>query len=517
MKKLSILILTLLGITTTNGVITLPNIITSNFVLQGEKTARVWGTSTCSSVEVLLKRQDDNTIVRGGSVNTLVDGSWVFEMENLPISTDYHYIDMTDCGGTVSVYNVYIGEVFICSGQSNMEWGMRDSNGGSSVSMGLYPHLRVYTAERLERNTEQLNINSRESVRWSSSESSNAGAKTANAYPSAVCYFMAQYIYDVFEGTVPIGIVSASRGGAKIQQFMSPTARVDTTCGGAVNVINSITYDSDPFNVDNSVFWYGMLEPFLTMGMRSFIWYQGEGDSTLPDYYACAINSFVADVRTRNNDPYLPFYSVGLAGYNADADWGKMRESMKTPLVVGGYFTYITNADLGDRGDIHPVHKQDTGHRLASAILYQEFEKDVAPFGPNFIWDTEANKFTYATLNGKQYLRLYFENSKAMYFGGTKDCNTCCDTDSPFVIYSDIQSKWLRVPVADTIIETPYVYIDYQATTNVASTSNTVGLRIMYENFPQCALYSDFGCFTKEIAGESFTYPNPYNVGANIA
>eukprot|EP00750_Incisomonas_marina_P009528 INCI16034.8.p1 GENE.INCI16034.8~~INCI16034.8.p1 ORF type:complete len:299 (+),score=45.40 INCI16034.8:242-1138(+) len=262
----------------------LPNAISSNMVLQRAPLApRLWGWDTAgAAVSVEL----DGTAVAHGTAD--VNGSWVIELPEQKAGNGHSIIITGSGGSNATLTNIAFGDVFLCSGQSNMEFSTNDAfNATEEIADSVnYPDLRLYTIKDTAADTPQYDGVSKAPYQWGVS-GPNAFVPvggSAFSYFSATCYFFGRDLYKSLDGKVPIGLVASDWGGQTVEAFSSPDALADTTCGGTVPNGTGPAFDAVAFAKQEAIrdgpepnpgptqLWFGQIYPFLHMRFAGATW-----------------------------------------------------------------------------------------------------------------------------------------------------------------------------------------------------------------------------------------------------
>ena len=238
-------------------------------------------------------------------------------------------------GGTsVRAREILVGDVWLCSGQSNMEMQVeRALNSYNEVKAANDPLLRLVTVPRATAETPERATAT--PLRWNAVTPETLGAF------SAVCYYMARALRASQE--VPVGAIAASWGGTKIVPWLA---------GGAIN--------------------NGMIAPIAQYGVKGIAWYQGESDVGSEGYRE-RLRELMSGWRTQFRQPDMPFLVVGLANFGPHAtrpvtsSWAELREEQRLAVAGDAHAALIPAFDVGERSDIHPANKQAVGQRLALA------------------------------------------------------------------------------------------------------------------------------------------------------
>ena len=260
--------------------LTLSNVFTSGMVLQREPaSARIWGNGPVgSAVSVAVDSED--------AVSTTCDASGYWIVALPPHSAGLgHVLVITGEGGSLTLSDVSFGDVYLCSGQSNMQINLNFSWGGAEAiaNASHYPHMRLFNAFQTNSDT-PLNTSSRSFTQWlpPSVDSLTCGPGCIWNQFSAVCWYAGRDIYEVVnrrnDTVVPIGLLHASYGGTVVESWTSPDA--NAKCGP----IPDNPPGSNPVGQNNASACYNaMIHPLLPMQFAGVLWYQGQS-STSPSY-----------------------------------------------------------------------------------------------------------------------------------------------------------------------------------------------------------------------------------------
>lgn len=415
MRRILLALPILLGFTfTLQAEVKLPSIFSDNAVLQADKKIPVWGWAKPGEVVTVsignTKASDD---ANG-------DGRWQVELG--PFSAKKSVtIQVSGKNNKLTIKNVLIGEVWLCSGQSNMAWTVSKSNNfEKEKAEAKYPQIRMFKVANNPKPTPQDQVNGS----WIVCSPETVGGFTASGY------FFGRKIHKALN--VPVGLINSSVGGTaveawtsmdvqandpKLKSMFSPWRKMEAAYNEAdakakyeqalakwkekavgarkagkrpprrprapVQPTLDRNYPSNLFN--------GMINPIVGYSIRGAIWYQGERNARTVEtatLYRYQLPLMIKDWRTRWNQGEFPFFWVQLPNFKKRSDdpsavtsWAVMRESMADALRVSNSGMAIT-IDVGEAGNIHPKNKQDVGKRLAHLALARVYEKDVADSGP---------------------------------------------------------------------------------------------------------------------------------------
>lgn len=275
------------------------------------------------------------------------------------------------------IKDVIVGEVWLCSGQSNMAFGASSSSGyKQEVANPVGSRLRNFS---VKRNSSKEPLSELEgSWRYASANEIK--------YFSGVAYFFGKKV--LMETNRPVGLIKAAWGGTDISAWMDWQAlsEVPTALKRAKN--KDAKTPSKRERVKPTRLYNAMIHPFIPYALSGVIWYQGERASNWPEDYAQLTRSLVKQWRRDFEFPEMPFYWCNLANYraknpdpNAKSSWALVREQQTLALDVPHTGQAIL-IDVGEAGNIHPVNKKTPGERLAAIALAKVYGKKIPFAGP---------------------------------------------------------------------------------------------------------------------------------------
>ncbi len=371
--------------------IELPSFISHNMVLQQQSDVPFWGwIKTGKKVTVNCSWDNKDVVAIAGK-----DGKWKVEVKTPEAGGPYSITINDD-----TIKNVMIGEVWVCSGQSNMQWALDNTDGGlEEIEKAAYPKIRFFYAAR------QLGDNPQDNCYGNWVECS---PKTARTF-SAVAYYFGRKIYK--ELNVPIGLIHTSWGGSSAEAWIKKEVLEE-------DPDYQIYFDRQKERVLNAQpgilpldqrspcrLYNAMIHPFIQFAIRGVIWYQGEANTGEALLYEKLFPTLITNWRDDWQQGDFPFYFVQLAPYNYDVPMvgALVRDSQRKSLSVPKTGMAVT-MDIGNPSDIHPRNKLDVGERLALWALAKDYGKNNIVFsGPLYkTMQIEKNK-----------VRIYFD-----YTGG---------------------------------------------------------------------------------------------------
>ena len=350
----------------------------SGMVLQAGQGHLVWGYHASSTSTILSLQRDGEEVVEV-EVQVEADGSWRAEVPGQAPGTGYS-LRVTSGQQELHLEELSFGEVWVCSGQSNMEFAMSGVLEAEQeiAASARYTQVRFAKVALVTAGEEMGDLWGGLAIPWSS-----PGDQEALAQFSAVCFLYGRMLYDQLE--VPIGLVEAAWGGTSIETWMSEQARA--ACG-----LNKLPDYGAGIQNEESQCWHAMLAPLTRITIRGALWYQGETNvyNENRDLYACAISSMLEDWRAvwssrSTTNATFPFGFVQLGSFNEqvsdnnpNSDWSLVRwhqtgdhGSVPNTLLPNTFMAAAmdTHDPSSPWGVIHPRDKLTVAQRLAWAGL----------------------------------------------------------------------------------------------------------------------------------------------------
>jgi sialate O-acetylesterase len=380
-KKLAFLSLSILFITfNLFSQVTLPKILGHNMVLQQKKEVAIWGTAAPGEkITVDFAGQNKTTVAD----NT---GKWMVKLK--PMKASFSPREMTIKGtNTIVLKNILVGEVWLCSGQSNMEYAMRKYSKFDTAVKGYKPpeddlntannlNIRIFLDRRKYMDP------SPEHLGWDS-----AMRKPLVDF-SAVGYYFAKDLYAKLH--VPIGMISAAVPGSRIEPWIQASKMEITPKMKNGKTLEKLSADGG----DPGKFYDTMIQPLIPFALKGMLWYQGESNCFLNENirYAYKFKTLIESWRTDWNDQKMPFYFVQIAPYNYSASKDRplsnetlpeFWEAQRLALHLKNTNT-IAITDLVDSiADLHPGYKWEVGRRLSLVAANKAYgQKNVVYSGP---------------------------------------------------------------------------------------------------------------------------------------
>jgi len=364
--------------TSVSAEVKLPNIIGNDMVLQREMPVPIWGWAD-SGEEVTVTFAGQSKTAKPGK-----NGKWMVKLSALKANSKPATLTIKG-SNEIKLENILVGEVWICSGQSNMEWSIRSSmNAKEEIAASDHPGIRLFNVpghKTHPKPQQRLAI----PTEW------KVCKPDTSANFSAVGYYFGRRLHK--ELGVPVGLVGSNWGGTRIEPW--------TTLAGFESVselskeaekVKSYKADTKVGGGSPSAIYNQMVHPLAPFAMRGGIWYQGESNGGEHMSYYHKKHALVNGWRKVFQNKDLAFYWVQLANFQnpgtnpAGGDgWAKIREAQTKALDIPhtGMAVAIDLADAHNPRDIHPRNKQDVGGRLAQWALHQTYDKkNLVPTGP---------------------------------------------------------------------------------------------------------------------------------------
>ncbi len=381
----------------------LPALFNDHMVLQQQHANPVWGWDT-PGTEVTVRFAGQNKTAQAGQ-----DGKWTVKLDPLPANAEPAVLEVKGSSQR-QIKDVLVGEVWVCSGQSNMRWTVSNSwDSDLEIASAKHPLIRLLNVPNVGTQEPQSDFNAEWQV---------CTPETGGAF-SGVGFFYGRLLHQILD--VPVGLINNAWGGSAAEawvrrdllendprfqsliadwqqqetQLTSEQARASHEKAFAAWKAQAdeakkagrpfatrapqspeqiLAGNKRPGNIYN-----GVLLPSIGYGIKGVIWYQGESNASRAHEYGQLFPFMIEHWRKEWQQGDFPFYWVQLADFRAevsepgDSDWAELRESQtKTQQAIpnGGQAVII---DLGEANDIHPKNKRDVAERLARITLARDY------------------------------------------------------------------------------------------------------------------------------------------------
>ena len=358
MKKIFLLLATIMVVMGIQAKVTLPKIFSDGMVMQRETNANLWGEAKASSnVKITTSWDNKSYVVRSDS-----NGKWKTSVKT-PKAGGPFSITFSD-GEKLTINNILIGEVWICSGQSNMEMPMKGyknqpvDNAVEDILHSKDSNLRLFT---VKRNSKFKPV---DDVTGNWNEANPASVRNF----SATAYYFGRELRRSLD--VPVGLIVAAWGGSACEAWMTadwlkafPDAKIPAS-----------EEDIKSKNRTPTVLYNGMLHPLIGFSMRGVIWYQGEDNVTRFSTYADMLTTMIGGWRSVWKQGDFPFYFCQIAPYdykliNYTVNSAFLREQQSKAELMNQNCGMAVLMDVGMDFGIHPRKKYQAGMRLALLAL----------------------------------------------------------------------------------------------------------------------------------------------------
>ncbi len=404
MKYRVALLALLLACATALADVRLPAVFSDHMVLQQGMAVPVWGwADEGESVKVHFRNQDVTTIARGGK--------WMVRLKRLKAGGP----DVMTIAGKnrIELKDVLVGEVWVCSGQSNMEWRLKQSyQSESDIAQSANPKIRLLTVQKARSDQPLDDVK----ATWT-----ECGPGSVPDF-SAVGYYFGRSLQKA--RIVPVGLIHTSWGGSPAEVWMSDgalkarpeyssifesyseamkryeaekvrfeQARKNPDAGSNTPALRAPRTPWKPTELYNA-----MIHPLIPYAIKGAIWYQGEANAGRARQYRTLFPDMIRNWRNDWQEGDFTFLLVQLAPWDKDkkrtleqiggtpveSDWAELREAqlLTTKSVPKVGMAVIT--DIGDKDNIHPTKKQPVGERLALAARAIAYGEKLVSSGPVF-------------------------------------------------------------------------------------------------------------------------------------
>lgn len=334
-----------------------------HMVLQRDQRICVWGTADPGArISVSIASQRVATRVDA-------DGHWKAYLQ--PVSAGGPYtLSASDDGKRIALSDVLFGDVWLCSGQSNMQMPVKECvDNERQAALESHPNLRLCTVGKGWNAKPQYSAD----IHWRV-----CVPDTAQDFSAVGYFFVSELVTDKALDQVPIGVIDSSFGG--------------TTCEGwipepALTAFKPDELHESMFNIKPSMLYNGMIAPLRGAMFKGVVWYQGESNSGHPDTYPRLLSTMISEWRKSFAEPDLPFFIVQLPDYASQWDgyyWPWEREAQAKVVQTTEHTTLVVGINTTDGFDLHPHTKFEIGRRVALAVRSAVYNEHIAASGPTF-------------------------------------------------------------------------------------------------------------------------------------
>jgi sialate O-acetylesterase len=467
--------------------VTLPAVLSDGVVLQRGMPIHVWGMAASGeNVRVTLNHQSKNTVADFA-------GRWHIYLA--PESAGGPYELTVKGENEIVLHDVLIGDVWVASGQSNMEFPMEGWYGtprdaAAEIPKANFPAIHLLHVEKAYAD-HPLNDLSKP-AKWTP-----CTPESVRQF-SAVAYYFAKELEN--REKVPIGIVETAWGGTVAETWVSldglssnpglmpifanrahmADLQIDTDlvapheeelkkAARAKGLPEPLfAWHPDPHSWEPAALYNAMIAPLTPYAIRGVIWYQGESNSALEraPHYGELFQTLIRDWRNHWVIGDFPFLYVQISAFKSDAleDWAPVRDAQRKTLELTNTAMAVT-IDIGNPDDVHPTDKLDVGLRLALAARVLSYGERLEYSGPIFRQVTRE----------EHGLRLWFDHAQSLKPGSKGLCGFQVAAANGRYAPADARIEGTQIAVSSTQVETP------------------VSVRYAWENSPECPFFNQAG------------------------
>ena len=364
-RKLNLILLALALVTAIPAMadVRLPKIFTDNMMFQRERPVRVWGWAGADEAVIVTMSK------KSAKTKADTNGLWSVELPSLKAGENLQ-LEVKGTN-TLTFKNIIIGDIWVCSGQSNMEMSLGGCLGAADeIKAADFPKIRRIKFNHVQSAKPEMEAPT--STPWQVCAPGNVSGFTA------VGFYFAREIHQ--KTGVPIGIVDVNWGGTPIEPWV------------AAEGIELVT------ELKRGAGWSGMynamIHPLVKLPIKGALWYQGESNGGEGESYYHKMRALIGGWRKQWGQGDFPFYFVQLANFQAATEdpaggdgWAKHREAQRKSLTVPntGMAVITDTVPLAEAGDIHPRNKYDVGMRLTRWARNRDYgQKKLEVSGPLF-------------------------------------------------------------------------------------------------------------------------------------
>lgn len=470
--------------------VAMTSVFGDNMVLQREINIPVWGTADPGE-RITVSIDDNEAKTTAGN-----DGHWLVKLDIMSAGGPFK---MTVKGkNSITFTNVMVGEVWVCSGQSNMQWPIKNQkNVENDVASANYPNIRFFTVDRVTKQTPQYEFSGKKPM-WTV-----CTPETVVPF-SAVAYFFGRQMHR--ELGIPVGLIHSSWGGSPAESWTTRESLVtdpelDPILVRWIDIIEKYPYAKQQYDKElaewnkakaegkqvssmprpplgpehfhyPSCLYNAMISPLLPYGIGGVIWYQGESNAGRAFQYRKLFPTMIRDWRMAWKQGDFPFLFVQLANFRqtvpepGDSDWAELREAQLMTLSLPNTAMAVA-IDIGEADNIHPQNKQEVGRRLALGAYKVAFNMDIVHSGPLY--------HSMYVGNGKIHLRFTETGSGLIAKGGNPLKGFAIAGKNRDFVWADAKIEGNEVVVWSDEVPDP------------------VAVRYAWANNPVCNLYNREG------------------------
>ena len=361
MKKLILAVVAVLLSWGASATIVLPKVLGSNMVLQQNSEVNLWGKADANkkvTITVSWQKGKIQTVADG-------DGKWAVKVATPAASWDKHTITISD-GEAVTLEDILIGDVWVTSGQSNMEMPVKGWNGQPVENANEYIYSAAKYADKIRLFTVQ------KARSYNADKEDCDGGEWQKASPASVANMSAVgylFAYNLIESVnIPLGIITSNWGGTRIESWMPMSALKEILTPEQLEAKHNTS-------IKPTELYCAMIAPIRNFTARGFLWYQGCSNLHDESHYDVMMARMVKQWREDwgDKDNSMPFYYAMIAphsyGNSRGFDYPEFVECQLRALEQIPNSAMAGNTDAADEFCIHPAKKNEIAQRMAAFAL----------------------------------------------------------------------------------------------------------------------------------------------------
>jgi sialate O-acetylesterase len=383
-------------ITSNFGGLKIPRVFSNHMVLQRDLAIPVWGTANAGETITVKIGTTSN------HCRVLDDGSWRLLLPGLKAGGPFSMEITTDKGERLTINDILVGEVWLCAGQSNMEFPFnRSASAKADLPMVENSRIRLFNLKGI-KNTDAVKWDSASlekinRLQFFNGQWESCSAETVKEF-SAVGYYFGEEMHKALN--IPIGIIQITVGGAPAEAFIDRKSLefhpqlVDILSNWRKNdmiqdwcreradlntALNTNAQQRHPF--EPAYIFESAISTIAPFAIKGIIWYQGESNAHNLELHELILPTLVQSWRNAWNVPQLPFLFAQLSSLDRPS-WPSFRDSQRKLSESISHCGMVVTSDLGDSLDVHPTRKKEVGKRFSLLALHNVYHKSIKASGP---------------------------------------------------------------------------------------------------------------------------------------
>ena len=421
---------------TAEASVVLPKVLSSNMVLQRDKPVAIWGFATAGTNVIVKFAGQSKASITGEN------GKWMVSLDPLIASFEPRDMKISTAYSDTVLKNILVGEVWLCGGQSNMEYPMkRELKKYAPPTRGL-DYSQIEWVNGGSKKIRLMQVEKVNSLPDCTSKGWVECSDSTLAPFSAVGYFFGKNIQEELD--VPVGVISSNWGGSRIERWTPASAYENSPVFAAEAAEKPVKIN----NIDAGLHFNSMIAPLGPYTLRGFIWYQGESNAMIHDTRYVEETQLMLDSwRKVFNNPDAPLYFVQIAPYYYSKRKDKLAHTPETMaefcelqskcLLIPKTGQAIVTDLVDNPADIHPSYKWEVGRRLSLLAMSVTYGKK------NLVYSGPVVKSMKVKMNR---LIVVFNNIGAGLTAGKRNSET-----NSFEAISDKQLNWFEIAGEDGV------------------------------------------------------------------